>query len=220
MIRMRLLLPSALFALWGGAAAFMHFRQAGPQREYYLEAGRKIAMIQGEHFPPRARLLDAEGTPLAWSERYFDLEWQEPAAPPARLLRSLAEELKMPLEPEETIHGQTWILRRDLTPEELLCAAPVLRKHPALAIRSRLQRIAVHRPDVREKIGETRLENGVLRGISGWEKEYDAVLRGTPGKYEVMLDRRRRWIDNSWKLLSPAVPGKDVQLPFRMEAEQ
>lgn len=217
MTQLRILFPAILFAFWCISVEVMHFRLAGPRRDYYLEAGKKIALVQGDYHPPRARLLDAAGTPLAWSERYFDLVWQEKAAPPAKLLRQLGLELPFPLEPEQSLNGKTWILRRDLMPEELLQTAPVLRTHPALAIHSRLERIAVNIPAVREKIGATQLKNGGLYGVSGWEKDYDTHLRGTPGKYEVMLDRRRRWIDSSWKLVSPAVPGKDVKVPFRVE---
>ncbi len=220
MTRLRLLLPALFFAVCTSAVGIRHFQLAGPSREYYLEAGKKIAMVQGEYFPPRARLLDAKRTPLAWSERYFDLVWQEAAAPSSRFLRHIAGKLHMALEPEKAMNGKSWILRRDLTPEELLTVAAVLRQHPALAVRSRLERIAVNIPEVREKLGETRDINGCLTGISGWEKEYDAVLRGTSGKYEVMLDRRRRWIDSTWQLTTPAVPGKDVVLPYHLEADR
>lgn len=195
----------------------MHCRLAGPRRTYYLEAGKKIAMVKSNYYPPRARLLDAAGTPLAWSERYFDLVWRESSPPQAKLLRKIAGEVGFPLELEQEIAGKNWILRRDLTPEELLKTAPVLRKHPSLAVHSRLERIVVNIASVREKAGRTVLRDGELQGISGWEKEYDAQLRGTPGKYEVMLDRRRQWIDSTWKLTTPAIPGKDVKVPFRLE---
>lgn len=213
----RILLPALFFALWLGAVEVMHFRLAGPRRTFYLEAGKKIAMVRDDFYPPRARLLDANRTPLAWSERYFDLIWKEPAAPPNRLLREIADRSQIPLAPEQDLGGRNWILRRDLTPEELLQCAAILRQHPALAIHSRLERIAVNIPEVREKLGSTRLVNGELQGVSGWEKMYDAQLRGTPGQYEVMLDRRRQWIDSTWQLLKPAVPGKDVQLSIRLE---
>ena len=215
MTPLRTLLPAFFFAIWFCAVGVMHFRLAGPRSTYYLEAGRKIALIRGDYHPPRARLLDADHVPLAWSERYFDLIWQEPTAPPTGTLRKLAAELALPMELEAD--GQNWILHRDLTPEELLKTAPVLQKHPALLVRSRLERIAVNIPEVREKIGMTELRQGALQGISGWELQYDAQLRGTPGRYEVMLDRRRRWIDSTWNLITPAIPGRDVRVPFRLE---
>lgn len=216
MTSLRILLPAFFFAIWFCSVGVMHFRLAGPRSTYYLEAGRKIALVRSDYHPPRARLLDADNVPLAWSERYFDLIWQEPAAPSSGALCKLASELALPMELEA--EGSTWILHRDLTPEELLKTAPVLQKHPALHIRSRLERIAVNIPELREKIGKTELRQGALQGISGWELQYDAQLRGIPGKYEVMLDRRRRWIDNTWNLITPAVPGRDVRLPFRVEA--
>ena len=216
MTAFRILLPSAVLALWLAGALAMHWRLAGPRRAHYLALGRKIALFHGNQFPPRARLLDEEGTPLAWSERYFDLVWKEAVAPDARTLDRVARQFPLKDDPEASVDGKSWILRRDLTPDELLAVAPVLHEHPALAIRSRLERIAVNIPELREKIGWTELRKGELRGVSGWEAEYDAELRGTPGKYEVMLDRHWRWIDRTWKEIAPPVPGKDVKVPFKL----
>ena len=100
----------------------------------------------------------------------------------------------------------------DFSPDLILCVGVAAGRDAVTP-----ERIAVNIPEVREKIGATQLKNGELYGVSGWEKSYDTLLRGTPGKYEVMLDRRRRWIDSSWKLVTPAVPGKDVKVPFRLE---
>lgn len=51
-----------------------------------------------------------------------------------------------------------------------------------------------------------------LRGVSGLEKEFDFLLRGTPGRYRVMLDRARNWVESSWKLETEPVPGHEVRL--------
>ena len=212
----RIVLPALFFAFWLAGVLIMHGTLAGSRRAHYLEAGRKMAMVRSDYFPPRARLLDAEGTPLAWSERYFDLTWQEPVAPDSRTLDRIARLFPRKEDPEAAPDEKSWILRRDLTPDELLAVAPVLREHPALAIRSRLERIVVNIPELRERIGRTELRAGELRGVSGWEAEFDTKLRGTPGKYEVMLDRRRRWIDSTWTLVAPAQTGDDVRVPFRL----
>lgn len=217
MTSFRILLPSVFFALWLAGVLVMHGSLAGPRRAHYSAVGRKIALHAGESFPPRARLLDASGTPLAWSERYFDLVWQEAVAPDRRTLERVSRRFALKDDPEAAPDGKSWILRRDLTPDELLAVAPVLHEHPALAVRSRLERIVVNIPELREKIGWTENRNGELRGASGWEAEYDAVLRGTPGKYEVMLDRHWRWIDRTWKMVRQPVPGNDVKVPYRLE---
>ncbi len=220
MTQWRLLLPALLFGIFFCAVAVKHVLLAGPRKAHYLEAGRKIALVQNDYYPPRARLLDAGGTPLAWSERYFDLIWRGSNPPPEKLLQRLNKELNTTLVPTKSTRGKRWLLRRNLTPDELLKTAPIQRKTPDLIIHSRVERIVVNIAAVRKKVGWTRQLNGEMQGVSGWEKEYDAQLRGTPGRYEVMLDRRRRWIDSTWKLLTPPIPGKDVQVPFRLEDMQ
>lgn len=212
----RILLPAMFFAVWFIAAGVMHLRLAGPMRTHYLEAGKKISMIQQDFAPPRARILALDNTPLAWSERYFDLVWCEQTAPSGELRRRLAKLISMDVEPEIAPDRESWILRRDLLPDELLKTPEILRLHPALAVRSRLERIVVNIPEIRQSVGQTELRDGVLYGVSGWEKQYDAQLRGTSGRFEVMLDRHRRWIDSTWKLLTPAVPGKDIQVPCQL----
>jgi cell division protein FtsI/penicillin-binding protein 2 len=49
-------------------------------------------------------------------------------------------------------------------------------------------------------------------GISGWEKEFDHILRGTPGTFTVMLDRRGRWINSTFRIVTPPSGGKDIYL--------
>ena len=216
MTPLRILLPTAFFALWLICVLAGHARLAGPRSAHFTSVGRKIAQLNNRYFPPRARLLDAEGTPLAWSERYFDLVWQEAVAPDSRTLGRIAQSFPLKDDPEAAIDGKSWILRRNLSPDELLAVAPVLHEHPALAVRSRVERIAVNIPELREKIGWTELKDGGLRGVSGWEAEFDRQLTGTPGRYQIMVDRHWRWIDRTWKLVEPAVPGTDVRVPFKL----
>ncbi len=217
MTKLRLLIPAIFFALWAGAVVFRHFQLAGPRREAVLQQGTRLSLIQRTYPPVRGRLLDAGGTPLAWSERYFDLEWHEEIAPGQQTLTELSGFLGFRLEPEPAEADRKWILKRDLLPMELLKANQILSQHPSLVIRPRLERIRVNIEDLREKIGKTELRHGELVGVSGWEAEYDELLRGVPGKFEVLLDRRRQWIDSSWKLLQKAVPGRDVRVPYQLE---
>ena len=81
-----------------------------------------------------------------------------------------------------------------------------------LKILSRLERITVNSPAVRHLLGKVEERDGVLCGISGLELEHDARLRGEPGRFEVLLDRYRHWMERSWKLLAEPLPGEDVQL--------
>ena len=68
------------------------------------------------------------------------------------------------------------------------------------------------RTEIRRMVGQIGYRRDVMYGVTGAEKEYDVELSGTPGEYEVMLDRRRNWITGTWKLLVPSIPGEDVKL--------
>ncbi len=217
MTEFRLVLPAVFFAVWTCGVAAVHFRLAGPERFRCLEEGRKMALLRQHYELQRGRILDKNGTVLAWSERYYDLVWNESLAPDALLLKKISGSLGESLSPEAGLDGKTWVLKQDLTPEMLLKVSSLLELHPSLGVRNRTERIVADVPLIRERVGSTVLRNGVLKGVSGWEDEFDAVLRGTPGEFEVLLDRRRRWIDSSWKLIQKAMPGKDVRVPLSLE---
>ena len=69
------------------------------------------------------------------------------------------------------------------------------------------------------EIGEVRQINGMESGISGLEKEYDHLLRGQPGKFTVMLDRHGKWINQTFRIVTPPVAGKDIYLSDEDGAE-
>ncbi len=176
---------------------------AGPCRAEALAAGERMARLEAAIPAVRGRILDASGVVLAWSERRFDLlvspDFNDDAALTALL----------PPGPERS----TGVWRRSLSGEELLLLESWVKERRQLRIVSRLERIVINSPRWRGRIGGCVVNNGVLEGISGLELEYDKLLRGTPGVFQVMLDPHRRWIESSWTLLSPPVNGKDVRLP-------
>ena len=42
--------------------------------------------------------------------------------------------------------------------------------------------------------------------------EYDHLLRGTPGKFTVMLDRHGKWINQTFRIITPPAAGQDIYL--------
>ena len=213
--RKRCFILSALLGAWLAAALAMNFTLAGPEREKYLELGRKLALYQAEYYAPRARLLDRDGVPLAWSERYFDLYCLVRAEELTPEARQQLEELlgKLPEPPPE--RQIPW--KRGLTAPQILALEKWNATSRILEIRPRLERIRVSlSPELRETLGEVRIENGRQVGISGAEKEFDAILAGKPGSYEVMLDRHRNWIPGTWKEQHAPCPGTDVRLSFQV----
>ncbi len=213
--RKRCLVLSLLLGAWLAAALAMNFTLAGPERQKYLELGRKLALHRAEYYAPRARLLDRDGVPLAWSERYFDLYCLVRDEELTPEIRQQLEQWLKPL-PEPPPDRETpW--KRGLTPSQILALEKWNANCRILEIRPRLERIRVNlSPELRESLGEVRLENGRQRGISGAEKEFDAILAGAPGSYEVMLDRHRNWIPGTWHEQHAPRPGTDVRLPFQV----
>ena len=96
---------------------------------------------------------------------------------------------------------------------ELELADALTQEYPELEIRLRWERR--RRADA-PYCGEVGQVNGMEQGLSGLELEHDAVLRGTPGRYTVMLDRQGRWLDATFRIVTPARPGRDLFLPETM----
>lgn len=218
LFRKRCLLISIGAAVWLLTALSFHFLVAGPRRDDFLKLGREIALIRGDYHLPRGRLLSSDGTPLAWSEKYFDLYWQGDTPPSPELDAELRSILGGDLSREIAADGSR-LLRRDLSPVQLESLDKCVSRNPSLAIHSRLERVAVNLAGIRPKLGEVALENGRQIGVSGLEKEYDAILAGKPGRYEVMLDRYRNWIESTLVLTTPAEAGHDVKLDLKIGGE-
>ena len=196
------------FAAWSAAAVSRVLWIAGPRREHFIAAGERIARIERELPALRGRILDRNGVPLAWSERYYDLVSTVPAdavdVPAVRA--TLCETL-----PRLAADAAPPVWCRGLSPAELLALEAVVRGGTVpVTIRMREERIAVNSPALRERLGSCESRNGTLVGVNGLESEFNARLTGRPGRFAVMLDRWRCWIPASWKLLRPAVPGRDV----------
>lgn len=211
-LRARSLFIAVFFAGWFLAVMLFNAFLAGPGREKHLEAGRRIAQVSGSFYLPRARLLDRNGVPLAWSEKYFDLVWEAQLPPPSRLFETLAEILPGLDRPKSGDGG--YELKRNLRPMELVRLDPLIRRHPELKIRPRLRRVAVSDPELRQRLGQVEYDGHRQLGISGFEAQFDDLLTGAPGNYEVMLDRYRNWIDDTWRITREPAAGADVFLDF------
>ena len=156
----------------------------------------------------RGRILDAAGVALAWSEHFYDLK---------STARALSDEETAALKklfPEMKTDGE--YLRRNLTPGEVMGLEELIRSGVRVRIVARNERIVIDSPEVRRLVGEVRLESGKFRGISGWEKEFDDELSGSPGRMNVMLDRNRNWIHSTVRVIRPMVEGRDVKMDLTL----
>ena len=212
--RRRLIVLFVFLGLWLLAVVARAFYLAGPGREAAIQAGEKIARQEGTIPAPRGRIVDCNRVPLAWTERYFDLYWigNEGDLPNEDEWKILAELLPAARLPERHGVEPFQLIYRQLAVSEVLKLEPVVKQSSRLKILSRLERITVNSPAVRRLLGKVEERDGVLCGISGLELKYDARLRGAAGRFEVLLDRYRHWMERSWKLLAEPIPGEDVQL--------
>ncbi len=198
----------AFFGVWSLVAVVRAFYLAGPGRERFIEIGEKIAAYEGVLPAPRGRILDRGGVPLAWSERYFDLQQVSGVSSVDReRLRAVLPQVEVP-----AFRGEKTVLKRGLSPDEILALEPVVKGSGAFRIVSRSERLTVSSVGIRRLLGGVELRDGVQVGISGLEADYNAALTGHSGRFRVLLDRYRNWIGSSWTLLERPVPGRDIQL--------
>ena len=160
----------------------------------------------------RGSILDRNGIKLIWSERFFDLWCTLPSNKKFTTIQLDVIKKALPERKIEPGPGKFQIAS-GLTAVETLAVEPLIRRGYPLQIRTIVKRQKIDNAAVVRKAGYIR--NG--RGISGWEKEYDDILRGVNGKGQVSVDRRQNWIPGSFKLLTPPRHGKDVSLSLSAE---
>ena len=185
-----------ILMLWGGLAAAHVVYYSYWKRNRLLEESLHLAWREGELPAMRGRILTPDGVPLAWSELTHDLYRLKSAraGKNARLRPLLQNFFGEPLEEKE--EGTGILLKRSISPDQILRLRPLLRRFPELEIRPRPYRRNTDIPALRAKTGKTQYDPQRRRenGISGWEAEYDRELAGTPGIFRVMLDRSGAWV--------------------------
>ena len=179
--------------------------------ESYRQEAMKTALHTGELSAIRGRIYDNNDQLLAWSERSCDLIYYA-GRDSGNDFDAMCKALKKHFPPQlvdKIVSSRTSVIKFDLTANELAAADRLCNIYPALEIELRWERrIKYDHP----QLGKVRQINGIERGISGWEAEFDDTLRGHPGKFSVMLDRRGRWIDSTFRITQPSRSGQDVYL--------
>jgi cell division protein FtsI (penicillin-binding protein 3) len=207
-----------VFVLWvlligGRMVEFMVVRRG---RE--VDAMTRESVAHGEIPALRGRLLDREGNVLAWSERHFELCWQQPADPElaAKAAQQIRDSLPWlpPFRVADASEGEeppVLVLAQFLTPEEVLRVRRAklsgLRTEPVM-----VRRYASLSPAQRRRVGEVTWDGARSVGVSGLEREHDALLSGEPGLYRVLVDKYGRWVPETWQVLQPMRPGYDVHV--------
>lgn len=206
----------ALLALWALIALARGFWLAGPASERYIREGEKLARSHGRIPAARGRILDCDGVPLAWSERYFDLCWQGGLPPEEGVLAQLRAIVPEAAVPAAGTGGGD-LLYRGLSPDRIRRLESLVKSGVGFRIVPRWERITVSSVQIRRRLGAVELRGGELVGVSGLELQFDSLLRGKAGEFRVLLDRYRNWIPESWELLCPPEPGRDIKLNVAAE---
>ena len=203
--RLRLILVAAAMGFWMLLILGRTFFLIGPERAENLQKGEQLARKSGLIPAVRGKIIDRDGTVLAWSERYFDLKLK-PGKTLQKKTSVFLTEVLGTVEPHEDFICQ------NLSGEEFAALQSHIRKYPELQLTSRVERRTLPEESLKKQIGECREIDGILTGVSGLEKEYDEHLRGQAGKYEVLLDRYRNWIGRSLNITLQPHNGKDIVL--------
>ena len=185
-------------------------------REKYLSVSEQMSERVITIPAHRGVILDKNGKKLVWTGPRFEL-WCT-----LRAGRKFSRRWKKALKetfPERNFQELSdWSipLCMDLRSDEIAKLAPLIRSGCPLKIRTVRQRMK-RRSDVVDRLaGDMR--NG--SGTSGWELEYDHILKGKSGRAKVVIDRRQNWLPGSFELIEKPVHGKDVTLTLDIEAEE
>ncbi len=212
-----------LYCLWAGVIVLRLAQFMIVQRDHTVESMEREAVFQGLLPAARGRLLDRDGRVLAWSERVFTVHWQVPRNPAqAEAERKalsaepwLASAIPEPLPPEWL--GARVLLAQDVDLERAVRLDDLAEAVRGLEISASFRRHVVPDPAVRALVGRVgRDTDGSEVGLTGAEAEHDAILRGFPGVFQVMVDKEGRWLPETWQKTGELRPGYDVQLPIRV----
>ena len=185
-------------------------------RKKYLSVSEQMSVRNIIIPAHRGKILDRNGNKLVWTGHRFEL-WCTLSAGkqmPTRWKNILKE--TFPERNFAELSDWSIPLCLDLSSDEIAKLASVIRSGCPLKITPIRQRIKRRSSVVDRLAGDMR--NG--SGISGWELEYDKILRGKNGRAKVLVDRRQNWLPGSFELVEKPVHGKDVTLPTDIEAEE
>jgi cell division protein FtsI/penicillin-binding protein 2 len=206
------------FTIWALLILLRLYQIMIVDRDDYLQQLEKDSWRTGTLPAIRGRILDQNGTPLAWSIRSFSL-YYEPSRESRQSETDFLTVYKvLSLDPDSIpeVSGEQAVLIKDqLTPEDLLKLRPIMAENKAFRIESRFRRkYASNDSRLRRTLGSTTIIDNREVGVSGMEKEHNMRLTGIDGKYRVMLDKYNNWITETWVELQPPGPGYDVYIPY------
>lgn len=184
---------------------------ASPLGNAYRQESEQISSKTGKLSAIRGRIYKDDDQLLVWSERCYDLLFDNSNTSAKRLKilqKMLAKDfpnVSLPLKRKT----DKAVIKYNLTASELAAADDLSIRFPEFSVDLRWERRCA---DPAFYTGEVRQIDGMEVGISGLEKQFDSRLRGTPGTFSVMLDRHGHWINQTFKIIEPSRAGEDIFL--------
>lgn len=229
----------AFFLLWAFLALCHVFYYSVWKQDHYKKESGKLGWKEFGIPALRGCIRDKNNVPIVENRVRYDLVLvRVPSTEKGRKKRK-AQLKKMYPDflfelPEDAEKNVPWIdkdgfycgmiLKKALSSEEVLYYTKMergVRDFSVKAVFYRKTKDFALPSAFREKLGRTsRDENGFLYGESGLEKEYDLLLRGTPGRIRVMLDKYGFWVMETIKIIKYPVRGRDLILPLSVEELQ
>jgi cell division protein FtsI/penicillin-binding protein 2 len=213
MFKKRATLLIAGAVVWAFIAANYLFYFSYFNRTKYIDSGFKMAMRKGYYSAGRGRILDKNGVPLAWSERFFDLLLLK--APELPKFQKMLDAKLRHIFPDIKSCSSTpsyTVIYYNIPPNKIAGLERTIHEFPDLKIIPRTERVVVDYPEIKKVIGKVKMSNSLLCGISGIELQFDETLTGKVGIYTVMLDRHKNFINGTWHLVKKAQAGEDIIL--------
>lgn len=205
-------------AVWALMCLAMFFYYSVIAKEHYTKLGKQIASRELVYYPERSKILDKNGVVLAWSEKYYDLYYNNLTDSPKRI-KIIYERIKniFPNAQKPSCDQFQSVMLRSLQPRQIVSLENSIYLYQELQINARIERNIVDYPNIQAQIGKVKLIKKQFVGMSGFEKIYNQALSGTHGRFKIMLDRNKNWIKNSYKSIKLAQKGKDIRLKLTIE---
>ncbi len=189
--------------LWAVLIAAYLFYYSIIASDIYIERGNAIAKRTGNIHAKSGKIIDKYGKLLAWSEIKIDLFVNE--RPEFLFYRNKLEsriailfvDFKFPDDDAPIC------LQKNLTPMDQVYLYPLVKRFPEVIFKERRQRKYIS-----EKLKPE------LKAI---EKNNWKTLNGKDGIFEVMADKRGKWIPKTWREKIKAIDGKDLSLNITIE---
>lgn len=178
------------------------------RRDDFLKESRRLSESRGLIPAVRGRIVAEDGTPLAWSERKIDLYC---TLPPGAERDAAVARVRTMLRGAADLNDPEIPIAMDISPEEFRIVTSLPVRRLGLRTLSRTVRRRRDAPAIAETLGRVETgPDGIMRGISGMELEFDDILSGIPGEYRVNLSPGGHWIRSTLRIVVKPVQGADV----------